>query len=662
MARLGYILSFVGENTITSDPGRTKNIVVSITYNYSGDCEFKLDSGPWQPAEVLYSMPTGMRWYNVSTGWHDVYFRDNNGERKLASVYITPDGEGCRNPYSGGVGYAWTPQLTFQMSASLTISSLFVNLDKVLGYKTISSAAIAWGSGINKSATIGGTALNSVNDIIPGIIRVSQSDGCTQELVRDINNKRIEVIPLSATYTKTDVTYNGGSDGTITVNVTGGTGGATYEWNDGVTTLNRTGLSPGIYDLTITDLGAGQTIHVIVEITQPAPPIIPASLLDVPAMNSLSFVIEQDIDNCDNPQGLDNVLLKDQYYPDFLETDYLQKVCKCDNVIVQFNSDFESFSVSLHKYCNDEVVKTFPFELKEQNLNVTETYSIVIRNHSGFPGQSRVYFNSGAPPIPLQVNETFTILNNADGFNGTYAIVDILNDSVLGYQYLVINRNYSIPDPNSNATGEFYTSTVDYNVFETQLDFTDVADGEYYVRIVASELDAGTGDITTIAARSEPIDLKVEHEGTCHIIYRNYDNAFNMTWTTGYIGQIRVESLFGHKRSPGGERTISRNSDYSAVKVSAKKTRVLTFETFMLPPYLHEKLSVIFDMDFKSINRVQVEATEGYSEPEYINRFLLANSSIKVEQVGWFDNYTSDDIGSVTNTNFLSIEDGLLKI
>lgn len=387
----------------------------------------------------------------------------------------------------------------------------------------------------------------------------------------------------------------------------------------------------------------------------------PSSFLDVPLMNSLSFVLEQDIDNCDNPQALDNVLLKDQYYPGFLETDYLQKVCKCDALRIQFNSDFDSFTITLYNYCTDEAVKTFPYEIKEENLNVTETYSIVIRNHSGFPGYSRVYFNVGTPPIPLQVGQFFNILNNADGFNGTYEIIDIQNDTILGYQYIVINRNYNIAGPNSNATGEFSISTVDYNVFESQLDFLDVADGQYYIRIVATQL-VEDEEPNIIAARSEPIDLKVEHEGTNQIIYRNFDNAFNITWTTGYIGSIRVESLFGHKRVPGGERTISRNSDYSAVKVSAKKTRTLTFETFMLPPYLHEKLSVVFDMDFKSINRVQVEGIEGYGEPEYIDRFLLANSSIKLEQVGWFDRYNSDDIGSITETGFLSIEDGLLKI
>lgn len=660
MAKLRYYVKATGENT-SPDATGSRIITVSVIGNYSGTTEFKLDSGSWQASTLIFGFP-GFSWTNVSTGWHDVHFRDSNGERKLISVYITPDGEGCRTPYNGGSGtYQYVADLILQLDgAYLNIQS--DDLGRPYGYKTTSGGSFTYGSGTNSTAILSGSALNQVNNIIPGLYRTKQSNGCVEELARDIYNKDVEVEPLAVAYTKTDVTYNGGADGTITLTVTGGSGDATFEWSDGPTTQNRTGLSAGTYEVTITDLGGGSTLYRTIEILQPAPPVIPASLLDVPAMNSLTFVIEQDIDNCDNPQGLDNVLLKDQYYPDFLETDYLQKVCKCDNILIQFNSDFESFSISLHKYCNDEVVKAFPFELKEQNLNVTETYSIVIRNHSGFPGQSRVYFNSGAPPIPLQVDQTFTILNNADGFNGTYAIVDILNDSVLGYQYIVINKNYSIPDPNSNATGEFYTSTVDYNVFETQLDLTDVTDGEYYARIVASEVDVESGEVTTIAARSEPIDLKVEHEGTCHIIYRNFDNAFNITWTTGYIGQIRVESLFGHKRSPGGERTISRNSDYSAVKVSAKKTRTLTFETFMLPPYLHEKLSVIFDMDFKSINRVQVEATEGYSEPDYINRFLLANSSIKVEQVGWFDNYTSDDIGSVTNTNFLSIEDGLLKI
>lgn len=50
----------------------------------------------------------------------------------------------------------------------------------------------------------------------------------------------------------TGVSCNGSTDGAITLTVTG-TAPITYAWNDGPTTKNRTGLSQGLYSVTVTD-------------------------------------------------------------------------------------------------------------------------------------------------------------------------------------------------------------------------------------------------------------------------------------------------------------------------------------------------------------------------------------------------------------------------
>ncbi|MBK8847549.1 MAG: hypothetical protein IPO27_13815 [Bacteroidetes bacterium] len=53
--------------------------------------------------------------------------------------------------------------------------------------------------------------------------------------------------------TPTDVTTNGGSDGSIDVTATGGTPAYTYVWNDGDTNEDRSGLTAGTYTVTVTD-------------------------------------------------------------------------------------------------------------------------------------------------------------------------------------------------------------------------------------------------------------------------------------------------------------------------------------------------------------------------------------------------------------------------
>lgn len=58
---------------------------------------------------------------------------------------------------------------------------------------------------------------------------------------------------LGISLTSTDVTTNGGSDGTASVSVTGGTPAYTYSWSSGGTSATETGLSYGIVSVTVTD-------------------------------------------------------------------------------------------------------------------------------------------------------------------------------------------------------------------------------------------------------------------------------------------------------------------------------------------------------------------------------------------------------------------------
>ena len=457
---------------------------------------------------------------------------------------------------------------------------------------------------------------------------------------------------LIATATKTNVTVNGGSDGTITLSVSGGSGSYTYLWNDSATSQNRTGLAAGTYSVTVTDPVSVQSVNIVqIVITEPEaePEPLPqfGSVFEVPFLNTLQFVVQG------NNNALDNTLFAGQEFIGHTDPCYFQKVEKNDNVILQFNSDYKNHSIELLKLEDDSNAKNFAATLKEQNLGNTDDYSISIRSHGTF-GKSRVYFNVGDFPIPLQVDNTFTISNNNDGFNGSYAITDIILDALLGYRYIVINKDYNIAATSSLATGTFQNNIADFNVYEANINLSDVADGLYYLRIRAFSSNE-------IFAFSEPIDLKQNHPGTSLVTYRNTDNAFDLTWSTGYEANLRVESLFGHKRFPGGEDVTTRNSDYSLVKVSGKSTRVLLFETFMLPPWLHEKLSVAFRCDFVKINSVSVAALEGYAEPSYLDRLLLSNSSIRVEQVGWFDRYNSNDIGSVNETGSIIGNGGFIK-
>lgn len=460
------------------------------------------------------------------------------------------------------------------------------------------------------------------------------------------------------------------NDGQIKINVTSGSGQYTVTYPDAsvfnlsngnaAQSHTRTNLSAGEYTIVIKDLTTNQERTLNVTITEPQieePIPLVGSFLEVPKMNSITFVVQEDINQCDNPQGLDNVLLCQQEYEMFEQTKYDQKFNRCDIPITQFNSDYSTFEILLKKYLTGAIVKTFSYSLKEQNIGVYEDYAVTIRAHAGNPSQSRVYFNVGALPLPLEIAGVFEVVNNINGYNGSYSIVNIINDITLGYQYLVINKPFIGPGFTQAGTGRFMAATADFNVFESTHPFSDVDEGIYYIAIKAFDF---VGSENFKEAVSEPIDLRNIHSDTNLIKYRNTDNAFDITWTTGYQGLIRVPSYFGHKRVPGGERSVNRNSDYKLVKVSAKKTRILIFEIFKVPPYMHEKLSTAFDCDSYTINNIECQASEGYAEPEYKDQLLLADSSIKVE-AKWYDRYNSDDLGSVNETGFLLTETGFIK-
>ena len=636
----------------------------------NGTPEIKLNAGAWTPMPVI----NGVRkyysfWTGLAAGDHSLYYRDAGGERLIGTFKIwswTSEmvAEGCR--YTANVGGG--PSLVAPSPSIITFDS-FIYIQLAVNYNPSPyalQATLAPGGATDikqsnsqnrvtfQQATI--AAYLTPGGTIPNLYYgKSNSPGCMylvgeDILFKDLNN------PLAATYTKTDVTVFGGDDGTITLNVTGGSGVYTYLWNDGVTTKDRVDLVAGPYTVTITDTITLEEVVLNIFINEPGDQNPTGTFLEVPQMNSISYIINQNVDDCSNPQGLDNVLLCNQVYEGFDQTNYFQKVNKCDPIITQFNSDFRFFDIALRRYDDGTPIKYFDFVMKEQNIGVTEDYGVVIRDHEGI-NQSRVYFNVGPPPIPLIVGSSVQILNSVDGYDGIYEMVDVLTDTTLGYQFFVINKNFVGPGSSSSATGRFDASTVDFNVFEFIADFLDVPDGEYYFTILANDGDGES--LNTIEAVSEPIDLQVNHPGTVLIKARNNDNAFGITWTTGYIITLRIPAHFGNRRFPGGERSVNRNSNYKLVKINAKKTRGIELMVWEVPPYLHEKLSVVFDMDSYSINGHECQSNEGYGEPEYVDQYLLANSSIKVEVV-WFDNYNSDDIGPVADGGYIATETGFL--
>lgn len=665
MGKLNYSITFKnGTNTLA--PPREQILDFTVYSNNLGIPTARIyEEGTTPPAYISLTAITGG--YQLFGGpalvggkTYVLDYKDSAIEAKLFEFDVRTNNVG---PYKGNIDYN---------SAQEIIAISAVNGDLSIYYNVTGNAGFANSVSIDGGLTYRGnyyddrfggnrySAFWSESELIaagyggqvPSITFKTFYPGqLPNEVVniREWNYIQPSYTALAASASTTNSTAAGANDGTITLTVSGGSGSFTYSWGDGPTTKNRTGLAPGLYSVTITDTLTAAAIFIgNIEITepQPEPQISLGTVLEAVKANPLVFVPEDSTD----AQTLDNRLFCEQVHEGYLKGRYYNKYEKTDSLVMQFRSNFLNNMLQMFKEGEATALINNVVVLKQANIGLATDYAIRITN-SAVPGRSNVYSQTSniVTTTKLSIGDTFEIVNNVDGFNGVYAVVD------KGVDFYTITKNYAIPDPSSNATGRFIISAFNYNIFESEVDLSTLDAGKYYFKFT------GISDNSMVIV-SEPIDVQVSHPSTVGISYRNIDNSFGTTWATGFTGFIRVPASF-FKRLPGGERSIVRSAAYKLIKINAKKKRVAVLEIFGIPPYLVELLSLVFDCDYFSINGVQFQTEEGMGEPEYVYRSYLANVSTNVEQVNWIDGYNSTDTGSVSSdSGFIKInETGFLK-
>lgn len=655
MARLNYFISAFNFSNGVGGP----NAITFRTISGNGTAPQVRVYPVGDAPSVWFNAPTttNVLFSGLAADQYQVDYQDSNGIKPLAKINIGAYADSCY-PEQNAVVQQVNVRDSFVAVVESAVPGVTHSgsIDEGATYKTLVSVPVSDNAQWTNSEMVAlgvGLAIDAI------FFRRDDGSPCSKTFAEDVFVDGVELEPLVVGYQKTNCTSIGADDGTITLLISGGSGLFSFLWSDTPTIQNRANLAPGFYSVVVTDLVTEEEVTIEnIQILDPQPPVTVGTLLEVPLLNSLTFVVDpvDEPDNVETFQTLDNRLFCKQIFPGFkggLDY-YYNPVCKNDAPVVQFNSNYASHTLEMLSVNTGLVIKNFGSVLREENIGKTSDYNITIRNHIDHPGQSRAYFNVGAPPIPVVVGDTFDILNNAEGFNGTYAIIELLTDTILGYQYIVINKNYDAVGQTTPGTGRFYTTAVNFNVYESLLEFPEVDSGKYYFRLTAFDSDSNFK-----RAYSEPVDIQVNHPDTNLIKYRSEENDMDMTWAYGYVGEVRIPSTL-FKRYPGGERFVSRNSDYSLVKTSAKKTRVVELEVRMVAPYVHEKLSCIFDTDFWTINGVQYQASEGYGEPEYIDRFKLSNATIKIEQVGWFKHYNNANISSI-DSGLVTTQLGFVK-
>jgi hypothetical protein len=112
-------------------------------------------------------------------------------------------------------------------------------------------------------------------------VTVADANGCTSVISTTIG---ADTSNISVSFVSTDVTTNGGNDGTINITVSGGTAPFSYLWSNAATTEDLNGLTAGNYTVTITD---GNGCTAIQTITVSAP--VAVNLTDANSWNANIF-------------------------------------------------------------------------------------------------------------------------------------------------------------------------------------------------------------------------------------------------------------------------------------------------------------------------------------------------------------------------------------
>ena len=177
------------------------------------------------------------------------------------TVTVT-DANGCSGSQSVTITQPSSP-----LTASVTSSS---NVSCFGGNDGSATAAGAGGTPAYSYAWSSGANTATASNLTAGtyVCTVSDINGCVSVAIATITQPATAVT-VSVTGS-TNVTCNGGNDGSATAFGSGGTGAITYLWSNGATTATATGLTAGTYTVTATDANLCTATDNIT-ITEPTP-------------------------------------------------------------------------------------------------------------------------------------------------------------------------------------------------------------------------------------------------------------------------------------------------------------------------------------------------------------------------------------------------------
>lgn len=262
------IIITVNKTDITINGGGDGTIIVGATGS-SGTYDFSINNGTsWQNSGLFTSLGAGD--YIVAV-------------RDRATV-------GCEGMYASNPITIVEPS-AITVSVSTTDVNCNGNADGVIAVTASSSPAVTFEYSIdNKTTWVSG---NTFTNLIPGSYSVWVRDQALPSNEKEYASNPVIISQpslLSVSSSSADISCNGGSNGSVSISVSGGNGSNSYLWSNGSTVEDLASLSVGTYSVTVTD-SKGCTATASETVSQPTSISIATTVTDVSCSGTLGSVV-----------------------------------------------------------------------------------------------------------------------------------------------------------------------------------------------------------------------------------------------------------------------------------------------------------------------------------------------------------------------------------
>ncbi len=385
----------------------------------------------------------------------------------------------------------------------------------------------------------------NVSNLIAGnyIVVVTDANGCSASqsfLVDDLSTN------LSANVLKGNISCFGANDGNVTVNGTGGAGGYTYLWNTGATTQSLSGLTAGLYSVTLED-ASGCQYQAGVLIDEPDALIVSLAVTDGDCSGATGS-IDASVSGGTGPYqyvwshgpttqdvvglsaGTYTITVADVNSCTFEATANVSQAGNLD--VLAAVDDATCNGLNTGRITTTVINGTLPYTFEWSNGAFTPnlnsvgagTYTVTVTDANGC-----VRVRSFTVGEPFEIQAVANNITDADCIGGTFGSIDISVSGGAGnYTYLWSNFS-TTQDINNLIAGNYTVIVTDINGCSTAASFT-VNDVSNNISVAETVTDVTCGGA---------------NDGAISIVVSGGTQPYSYSWSNGGGNVVSISGLSG---------------------------------------------------------------------------------------------------------------------